>query len=91
MKQFLLFVSLLVFFACQSDAPNEETIPAKATLTGKITNAKADIVKLSAGDQKLEASLNDNGEFTLDVPLAAATSYRFFHGGEQAPMFVEPR
>ena len=90
MKQLLFLLSMLVFTACQTNAPQEEKAPGKATVTGKITNPKEEKVQISKGKETFEAKLDEKGSFTLDINFDEAGPFELHHGGEYASMFLEP-
>ena len=69
---------------------NTETDPNQVTITGEITNPKAELVTFSNQDTTYSTTATANGTFTISFNLDSATYLNFGHGVETTVMYVHP-
>lgn len=69
---------------------NTETDPNQVTITGEITNPKAELVTFSNQDTTYSTTANEDGAFAISFNLDSATYLNFGHGVETTAMYVHP-
>jgi len=93
MEKLFVFLPFLLLLACQN-APKEETgetVKVKdATLNGTIEKTKSGEVTVIIGGEQITETINEMGDFSMNLPLEAATMATLSYGRERTSFYVEP-
>ena len=90
MKPKQILTTVLIIVAGIYLVMNTETDPNQVTITGEITNPKAELVTFSNQDTTYSTTANEDGAFAISFNLDSATYLNFGHGVETTAMYVHP-
>ena len=90
MKPKQILTTVLIIVAGIYLVMNTETDPNQVTITGEITNPKAELVTFSNQDTTYSTTANEDGTFAISFNLDSATYLNFGHGVETTAMYVHP-
>lgn len=90
MKPKQILTTVLIIVAGIYLVMNTETDPNQVTITGEITNPKAELVTFSNQDTTYSTNANEDGTFAISFNLDSATYLNFGHGVETTAMYVHP-
>ncbi len=86
MKRLLLLATIaLVVFSCKQETP-----PAKAILTGKITNTIGDFATISLNNKIDSSYFNNDSLFRFDIDIKKGSYCVFKQGHEITTLFIAP-
>ncbi len=91
-KLAIILLMLTVIYSCNNKKQGEDNKDKDLTvITGKIENAKDNLVMLSYNSTTDTIKINENGEFTAKIMIGSPSHLVLINGGNHARIYVNPK